>query len=210
MLKIGHRGAAALAPENSLAAIEAAAAHGVDVVELDVLRGPNGALVLAHGPAIPPSSPSLDDGLALASQLALAVQLDVKIAGIEHGVVDALARVDADPRSFISSFSLPILAAFRDVAPELPRSYTYPKDRLGVLLRAGLAWRLPRRLRSVGASAATLNWRVVSPAVVAACHEAGAAVYVWTVNDRRRVRILLESNIDGIITDDPEIFAGEI
>jgi glycerophosphoryl diester phosphodiesterase len=33
---VGHRGAAALGPENSLAAIEAAAAHGVDAVELDL------------------------------------------------------------------------------------------------------------------------------------------------------------------------------
>ena len=42
LLVVGHRGAAALAPENSLAAIEAAAAHGADIVELDVLRAAHG------------------------------------------------------------------------------------------------------------------------------------------------------------------------
>lgn len=225
MLRIGHRGAAALAPENSLAAIEAAAAHGVDAVELDVLRGAGGGLVLAHGPDVPPDAPSLDDGLALAVRLGLAVQLDVKVAGIEAGIVEALGRVDLDPRSFISSFSLPILGAFAAVAPDLPRSYTYPEDRLGVTgvkllqpgvravlaaMRAILPRRLPRRLRSVGASAATLNWAVVSPAAVSVCHGLGAAVYVWTVNDPALAKTLVESGIDGIITDDPGIFAGEI
>ena len=60
VVRVGHRGAAALAPENTPAAIEAAAAHGVDVVELDVLRGAGGVLVLAHGPAVPADAPPLD------------------------------------------------------------------------------------------------------------------------------------------------------
>ena len=57
VVRVGHRGAAALAPENSLEAIEAAAAHGVDVVELDVARGGDGDLVLAHGPSSRPDAP---------------------------------------------------------------------------------------------------------------------------------------------------------
>jgi glycerophosphoryl diester phosphodiesterase len=69
IVRVGHRGAAALAPENSLAAIEAAAAHEVDAVELDVLRAADGALALAHGPEVAPGSPSLDEGLALAAGL---------------------------------------------------------------------------------------------------------------------------------------------
>ena len=224
VLRIGHRGAAALAPENSLAAIEAAAAHGVEVVELDVMRRADGRLVLAHGPDIRPDAALLDDGLALASRLGLAVQLDVKVGGVEEGIVEALARTEVDPRSFISSFSLPILAAFAAVAPDLRRSYTYPEDRLHVtgvrllqpavraglaVMRAALPRRLPSRLRSVGASAATLNWAVVSPAAISVCHGLGAAVYVWTVNDPALAKTLVESGIDGIITDDPGIFAGE-
>ncbi|HLY94718.1 MAG TPA: glycerophosphodiester phosphodiesterase [Gaiellaceae bacterium] len=223
MLRIGHRGAAALAPENSLAAIEAAAEHGIDVVELDVQRGPRG-LVLAHGPGVPADAPALDDALALAVNLGLAVQLDVKVPGVEAEIAAALTRAGVDHRSFVSSFSLPILAAFARAAPELSRSYTYPEDRLGVtgvralrpavrgglmLLRAALPRRLPRWLRAGGASAATLNWTVVSPAAISVCHELGAAVYVWTVNDRALANALLESGIDGIITDDPGIFAGE-
>src|SRR5476649_2130039 len=43
-LVIGHRGAAALAPENTLASLEAAVAAGVELVEFDVGAG----LVLGH------------------------------------------------------------------------------------------------------------------------------------------------------------------
>ena len=47
-LWIGHRGAAALAPENTIASLERAVEHGVDVVEIDVLDTRDGELVLAH------------------------------------------------------------------------------------------------------------------------------------------------------------------
>jgi glycerophosphoryl diester phosphodiesterase len=222
VVRVGHRGAAALAPENSLEAIEVAAAHGLDAVELDVFRRGDGALVLAHGPAIPPDAPPLDEALGLAARLGLAVQLDVKLPGIEAAVADALSRSGLAERSFVSSISLPILRSFAALAPELPRSFTYPEDRLGVAerrvlrpavrmglaaLRALLPRRLPGWLRAVDARAATLNWTVVTPAAVAACHDVGAAVYVWTVNEPALAKTLVESNIDGIIGDDPRILA---
>jgi glycerophosphoryl diester phosphodiesterase len=217
---IGHRGAAALAPENSLAAIEAAAAAGVHGVELDVLRARDGSLVLAHGPELPPDAPPLADALRVAAELGLVVQLDIKLRGVEREVVDALAVAGLAERSFVSSFSLPALATFAALCPQLPRSLTYPEDRFGVsgnvllrpLVRPGLATmrgllprRLPRWLRAVRASAATLNWTVVTGASVDACHRLGIAVYVWTVNDPDLVHSLVETGIDAIITDDPGV-----
>jgi len=220
-LRIGHRGAAAIAPENSLAAIEAAAAHRLDGVEVDVARARDGSLVLAHGPAIPEAAPPLSDALALAARLGLFVQLDMKTPGAEREVADALRRSDLFERAFVSGFSLRVLTAFAREAPGLPRSYTYPEDRLGLserpafrpvvaaglaAMRAVLPRRLPRWLRSVDAAAATLNWAVVNPAVISACHALGMGVYVWTVNDAGAARDLLEMGADGIISDDPGIF----
>jgi glycerophosphoryl diester phosphodiesterase len=210
VVRVGHRGAAALAPENSLAAIEAAAASGVDAVELDVLHG----LVVAHGPEVPPGAPLLDEALALVAALGLAVQIDVKVRGLETGVVEALRRHGLLERSFVSSFSLPILVAFATAEPRLPRAFTYPEDRLGltgsrvlgpVTRPALLPRRLPRWLRVAGASAATLNWAVVTPEVIEVCHRRGVAVYAWTVNEPALAITLVESGIDGIISDDPRI-----
>lgn len=47
-LLVAHRGASALAPENTLPAIESALAAGVDAVEIDVQRTADGVLVLVH------------------------------------------------------------------------------------------------------------------------------------------------------------------
>ena len=48
VLRIAHRGASALAPENTLRAFRTAVAQGVDLIEFDVLDLPRGPLVLAH------------------------------------------------------------------------------------------------------------------------------------------------------------------
>jgi glycerophosphoryl diester phosphodiesterase len=217
-LLIGHRGAAALARENTLESIEAAVGAGVDGVELDVLRAHDGSLILAHGPEIPPDAPSLAAGLALVRELGVFVQLDVKLLGAHEEIVAALDAAELLDRSFVSSFSLPALVGFAAAAPQLPRSFTYPDDRFAVaqrplfrpFVRPGraalqrlLPRRLPRWLDTVDASAVTLHWAVVTPAVVATCHALGAAVCVWTVNDRGLADSLVEMGADAIITDDP-------
>ena len=48
ILRIGHRGAAGHAPENTLAAIQKGIALGVDFVEVDVRRTADGVLVILH------------------------------------------------------------------------------------------------------------------------------------------------------------------
>lgn len=48
LLAVAHRGASAHAPENTLAAVRRAVAMGVDVVEVDLQRTKDGALVLMH------------------------------------------------------------------------------------------------------------------------------------------------------------------
>src|ERR671934_23258 len=46
--RVGHRGAAALAPENTLRSLELAVELGCDMLEFDVLSLSDGTLVLAH------------------------------------------------------------------------------------------------------------------------------------------------------------------
>jgi glycerophosphoryl diester phosphodiesterase len=223
VIVIGHRGAAALAPENTLAAIEAAASHGADAVELDVRRGRGGGLVLGHDAIEDPDAPTLDAALELADRRGLAVQVDVKERGLELDVVAALRRRGLVERSFVSSTSQRILRDFRAAEPALRRAFTYPDDRFGVserpllrhavapglaLLRLALPLRLPRLLRRAGASAATLNAGVVGPRVLATCRRRGVAVYVWTVNEPIAASALAEAGADAIITDDPRILAG--
>ena len=200
VLRIGHGGVA----------------DGVDVVELDVVGG----LLVAHSRADAEGAPSLDGELERLAARGLAVQIDVKEASLAPGIAAALARHGLGQRSFVSTPSLRILREFAAAAPALPRSLTYPGDRLGLsnrpaaapLVRAGLVAgrvalpsRLPQLLRSVRASAVTLDHRVVSSRAIEVCHRLGVAVIVWTVNDPALATSLVESGIDAIITDDPGI-----
>jgi glycerophosphoryl diester phosphodiesterase len=156
-LRIGHRGAAALAPENTIASLERAVAHGVDVVEIDVLDTRDGELVLAHADDLrevshglargrvrpltlerlrdaAPALSTLDEALAFLAECApeTGVQLDLKAPGFERSVVGALRRHGLLPRAFVSSFHRSSLEALRAEEPELPLGLTYPQDRYGV------------------------------------------------------------------------------
>ena len=52
LLNIAHRGASGRAPENTLTALAAAVADGADLLEFDVRRTRDGALVLMHDPTL--------------------------------------------------------------------------------------------------------------------------------------------------------------
>jgi len=219
-LRIGHRGAAALAPANSLEGIEAALAEGADGVELDVILA-NRRLWLAHSLVeLRQGSPTLEAGLALLAERDALVLLDVKGPGFERPVVDAVRAHDLIERTTVASFFPSVLRALRSLEPELRRGLSYPQDRLGAgarvperVVRAGLAglrrplvFRISRMLRRVEASTAVLHHLVVSRALMARCRALEASVLVWTVNDAAALRRVERLGVDGIITDDPHLF----
>ena len=178
--RIGHRGAAALAPENTLAALERAVAEGVDVIEFDVLALVDGTLVLAHsddllelthGKArgrvgtsrlgelreLAPALPTLDEALAFLSATDVGLHVDVKWVGYERGVVEALQRHGVVSRSLVSSFFAPSLVEMGRAEPRLRRAVSYPLDRYGVSQRRPLA---PAVLAALLAMRATLPRRI--------------------------------------------------
>jgi glycerophosphoryl diester phosphodiesterase len=223
VVRVGHRGAPVLAPENSLESLAAAADAGVDIVEVDVIGLSDGRVVLAHShEELAEDAPTLDDALELVAARGIGIQLDVKEHGHERKIAAAVARYGLLERAFASSFSHATLRAFAEAEPRLRRSVTYPEDRYSLsgraltrpfiapslkALRSVLPARLPRWLRQTSASAATLHWLVVSAAAIRACHAAGAAVYAWTVDDVDEVERLGALGVDGIITNDPRVFA---
>ena len=75
-------------------------------------------------------------------------------------------------------------------------------------LKRALPHRIGALLRSARATSAVLYWEVITPAVVARCHALGAPVLVWTVDDPELVPWLDRLGVDGVVTNDPRIFAG--
>jgi glycerophosphoryl diester phosphodiesterase len=245
--RVGHRGASALAPENTLRALELAVELGCDMLEFDVIDLVDGTLVLAHsddlrevshGAArgrvrgqslgalrqVAPDLPTFDEAIAFCADRlpGIGLQVDLKRRGIEEGVVETLRRYGVLDRSWVSGFDAEALRRVASLEPDLPRSYTLPRDRLGISKRGPLAPVVRAALASIGASlprrlpvllararaaAATLHYSVASAAAIARAHELGAAVYVWTVNDAKHAEALIRAGADGIITNDPRIFA---
>ncbi len=163
MLRIGHRGAAHLAPENTLASLRAAVSHGVDLVEFDVLDLPRGPLVLAHsdhleevshGTAtgsvrsltleelreVAPALPTLDEALAFFVDEAphVGLHVDLKLETRLDELAAALRRFDLERRTVVSSFHAPSLHAVARHAPGVRIGFTYPEDRFGVSRRKRL------------------------------------------------------------------------
>ncbi len=210
LLRIGHRGAARLAPANSLAAIEAALVVGIDGVELDVL-GAGGRVVLAHSAReLAPEPVSLDDALELLAERApeTFVIVDMKVSGtaFERDLVDVLRRHEAIPRTLAASGSPDVLRRLRGLEPALGTSLTYPRGRFFALKRLALPFRIAGLIDAAGASATTLRHQVISRAVVDRSHELGVPVLAWTVNRPSVLARLDALGVDGLITDDPRIF----
>jgi glycerophosphoryl diester phosphodiesterase len=175
--RVGHRGASALAPENTLAAFELAVELGCDMLEFDVLDLVDGTLVLAHsndlhevshGAArgrvrsrsleglrrVAPGLPTLDEALEFFTERlpAVGLQFDLKRRGTEAGVVAAIHRFGVLDRSWVSTFDAGSLRRISELEPELTRSYTLPRDRFGISKRGPLAPVVRRALSSLGAS----------------------------------------------------------
>jgi glycerophosphoryl diester phosphodiesterase len=175
--RVGHRGASALAPENTLRALELAVELGCDMLEFDVLDLVDGTLVLAHSNDLrevshgagrgrvrrrtldglrrfAPDLPTLDEALAFSAERlpGTGLQLDLKRRGIERGVVDALHRHDLLDRSWVSGFDAHALRLVAELEPKLPRSFTMPRDRFGISKRGPLAPVIRAGLASIGAS----------------------------------------------------------
>jgi glycerophosphoryl diester phosphodiesterase len=210
LLRIGHRGAASLAPANTLQAIEAAIDVGVDMVELDVLSV-GGRVVLAHSAReLGPEAAGLDDALDLLAERSpeTLVLVDLKVSGpdFERDLVDLLGEREAIEKTLAASGSAAVLRRLRVLEPALATSLTYPRGRFFLPKRLLLPFRIAGLLEAAGASAATLRQQVISKAVVERCHELGVPVLAWTVNRRGVLDRLDRLGVDGVITDDPGIF----
>lgn len=216
-LVIGHRGAAAEAPENTLASLEAAVAAGVHAVEFDIGRG----LLLGHSPAETPDEPlSLDQALEFLGAHQVGLHLDVKERGYEPAVAAAVARHRLGDRAFVSTAFAVSTRRFARIAPELPRAIGYPRDRLGVsgvpwpraltgagaaALRSAMPLRVPLLLGAAHANVLSLHHTLCSPAAVLAAHRRGAPVVAWTANDPEAVLRLAAAGVDAVVSDDPRM-----
>ncbi|MDE0038114.1 MAG: glycerophosphodiester phosphodiesterase family protein [Gammaproteobacteria bacterium] len=223
LLIIGHRGAAGLFPENTLAGFAGAVELGVDGVELDV-RMAGSEVVVIHDERVDRTTNgtgmvselgftelrSLDAGdrqriPTLAEVLELVpkhVMVNVELKGSGTalpvaGIVGDLAGVVQTtglPSLLVSSFDYDELRRFREVCPGVPC--------------APLAGRWSDNLEAVvgalDAWSVNLSQRTATQAHVRAVRSWGRRCLVFTVNDPDRAKVLSAMGVAGVFTDYPD------
>jgi glycerophosphoryl diester phosphodiesterase len=212
---LAHRGFAGCNPENTLPAVEAAAAAGADGIEVDIRRCGSGELVVVHDDRLdrltdatgavaetPLSTlrslsvldsdagiPTLDAVFAAVPD-DVALNLELKESGL---AADTLALADThDNDVLVSSFERDPLAAVRDHS-DLPTALLFANG-------PGAAVDAARQL----------NCEAVHPfrglcdaAFVDTAHGAGFSVNAWTVQTRVQADRLAGVGVDGLIVDEP-------
>jgi glycerophosphoryl diester phosphodiesterase len=210
--RIGHGGASALAPANTLASFDAAYDVGIDTVEFD-LRAWQGELVLAHTVlhARRGGNVRLRDALEHLSARRyrdIGLNVDLKHVGCERALVDVLRDAGLLGRTLISSQVPAVLDRVRAVEP---------RARVGVSIGGRLA-RRSRRWKGwrehVLAGLESRRWdalmaqhRLVGPSLLEEVVARRGLLYAWTVNERPAIERLRALGVHGIATADPRLFA---
>ena len=287
---IGHRGAAGLAPENTLAAFDKACEIGVNAVELDVLltkdsqivvhhdyalkpevtRTPDGKWLQGNGPAIntitlddlktydvgrlksgtryaqrypeqEPADgeriPTLDEVIELmkkncspATEMWVEIKTNPEkpaLTPAPETVADAVVRVLRKQgfagRARILSFDWRVLSHVQKTTPDIPSVYL---SLIGVRLNnikpgqsgaspwmAGLdiddfSGSIPRAVRAAGGRYWASYYKDLSYRRMQEAHELGIQVFAWTPDSRSQMQLLIDKQVDGIITNRPDILKG--
>lgn len=225
---VAHRGAAGLAPENSLAAIHIGLAHQAPYIEIDVQRSADGVLVVIHDETVDRTSngrgPVRDLSWAELRRLDAGSYFDPLFAGetiptladVLHLLQDKPATLVIemkDPHFYpaISQQILALLAEYQAQERVVVLSFDPTEletfHRLAPGIPIGLAVPKPWPIPHIApAQTVGVFWPgvLLDPMFVRRMHRRGYTVWVWTVNSPTLMRLLAWLGVDGLTTDHPE------
>jgi glycerophosphoryl diester phosphodiesterase len=216
---IAHRGASAVRRENTVEAFAEARRLGADMVELDVRRTNDGALVIHHDASIPDVGvihelrrdalptwvPTLEQAIHACDGMMVNVEVknwpadpdfdeERRIATEVGERVAARGWVD---RVLVSSFDLATIDRVRAVDEAIPTAFlTLPgADQLELAVMA----------KARGHGALHPHDFAVTGELVEDLHGIGMDINVWTVDDPDRMQTLVALGVDGICTNVPDV-----
>jgi glycerophosphoryl diester phosphodiesterase len=218
MLRIGHRGARAYEPENTLRSFKKAVEIGVDAVEFDVRKTKDDQLVVIHDADVKRTT----DGEGLVSELTLEeikgfsaekgekiptlkealdllgkkvkIVIELKETGIEEKVLLAVRENGLQKNVVIASFIEEALRKVRDLDKEVETGLIYVKHKNPV-----------KNALELEASYLLPLYRFTHTANVKKAHDNGLKVIVWTINKPEEVAEYAKKGVDGIASDKPDI-----
>jgi glycerophosphoryl diester phosphodiesterase len=217
---IGHRGAAAYAPENTLESFREARKRGATWVETDVKLTSDGVPILMHDDSLkrttgidrlvaktprselPRAVPTFEEAIACFAELGLGCNVEIKpcegrAAETARAAVETLRRCwpASLPQPLLSSFSPESLVAARQVGSDFARA---------MLLEAiERDWRMSAE--KVGAVCVNTDGGKLTASQAAAIKQARYGLGAYTINDATKARMLFAMGVDFVFSDAPDV-----
>lgn len=228
MIIMGHRGAAGLAPENTLDSFDQALQHKVAYVEFDVRRTKDNKLVVIHDSHTKRVAfikrhiremtldeikhlatrdgrpiPTLQEVLAHIKRR-VKINIEIKSAGAAPFVMEEVRRLLKQGYTYedilLSSFLVSELKALRQIDKEVRLALLHRRSPFGFLL-------VYRKLNLYGVG---FHHLITWPAAIRLAKQRGLFTYSFTVNNLRSAQVFESWGVDGICTDYPDEFAQSI
>lgn len=220
-LIIAHRGFAAAHPENSLAAFRAAAAMGVDGIELDVHGTADGALAVHHdahlarrpigtltlaevrrhrlsnGEPVPTLEAALE---AIGASVLVFVEVKTLPPACDAALLEVLSRGPAPAHYHVHSFDHRIVHRLIRQQPHL----------VGGVLSSSYPVNPWAQLADAGARELWQEDPLVDATLVEGAHQRSYRVYAWTVDQPARASELAALGVDGLCTNRPDLLQASV
>ncbi|MFH1366455.1 MAG: glycerophosphodiester phosphodiesterase family protein [Patescibacteria group bacterium] len=222
MLKIGHRGAAGYAPENTLASFKKALELNVDMIEFDVYICKTGEIVVIHDDTLDRTTkgqglvwektfdelmalnagqdekiPTLQETLDLIDKK-VSVNIELKGPNTAKPIAEALKEYLAKGWNInyflVSSFNLKELELFHQLLPDI---------KIAALIENEPA-DLKIFIKDKGYSAINPGLKFVTQELVDQIHKLGLKVFVWTVNEKEDIERMKQWGVNGVFSNYPD------
>ncbi len=211
-LIIGHRGASAVAPENTIAAFAAAIDAGADGIEFDVRLSRDGVPVVIHDETLYRTSgvrrrvadlsanelnqfyvPSLAQVFELFAPNNLVLYLEMKEVAVAQECCRLIKQYGFKDRVIFECFEHSALQTVKSIDPTF---------RIAPLFRPPATFILKRAL-AVDANEIALHHRLTHKRLIQKARDAGLKVVTWTVDDPAWIERAREFGVHALITNDP-------
>ena len=221
---IGHRGAAALEPENTLRGFRKAIEIGVDYVEFDIHRCKSWELVVIHDETVDRTTngkgfvrdltlqelkkldagkgeriPTLQEAID-ACKGKIKMNIELKDKGLEKDVINILVGSGIkESEFFIISF---IHEAVKNAKEEAAKQKI--KIKTGVLI-SGNPLNVDEMAKAANADFVSASHFFVDERMVRQARKAGLGFTVWTVNTEHDMKRMVKLGVDMIASDSPDL-----
>ena len=232
---VAHRGFSAVAPENTLAAIREAVKAGASGCEFDVYACRDGTVVLMHDKTVDRTTdgtglvtelslkqlreldagswknaryrgeqvPTLIEALKLLKQTDCQPVIEIKMEGISKQVVSDIRSLDMVDQVAVIAFSKSVVSEIRALEPRLQCAWLCGETIDGTPKQQA-DW-LQSRAEECNAKLLDLNFKMLSPELIAELKRRDLGVWTWTVNETVVMRALQQWGVDSITTDRPDL-----